>query len=128
MFYVLIHFENQENIISVIIHGIVSTLDMIITCFIMYLMIERNNKDYLKFIKILYKLKICCCLNRLIINSIQFMPERDELFENNQANDNKEKTKISVYETGDNTIHIEQVRYVDQSEMTMTKNAAQNLS
>ena len=98
---------------------IILYIDPIITCFIIYLMIEENNKIYFKFIKILYKLKICCCLNHLMINTMQFMPSihSNSIQQNNQ--NNKEIDNVLNSEiTKDNSLKIEHSEYIDKSQIS----------
>ena len=80
----------------------------------LYLMIEHNNDKYLKFIKILYKLKICFCLNCLMQDTLQSIISKElEIFVDNKSQENTIHTK-------DASIKLEHSTYEDQSMQTQT--------
>ena len=79
---------------------------------IIYLMIERNKKEYDIFIHYLYKSKICFCFNCLIKHNEIAIDD-----ENIQTNKAMEQT----IDTKDNSIKLEHTSYDNPSEITKTE-------
>ena len=89
-------------------------------------MIEHNNNEYLKLIQVLYKLKICYCLNCLMNDTLESVisNELKVYIEQNSNNNTSKKTNNNVestqYDTKDMSIKFEHSNYDDKSMQTAT--------
>ena len=85
----------------------------VIVSFAMYLMIEHNNKDYIKFLKVIRCLRlhwICLCWRNLVIQQI-------EQYENeNNKNMPQINKRITPLTTTVNVIPMQKSTSIEQSE------------
>lgn len=95
-------------------------LDPVIISAVMYLMIERNHQQYLKVLNIMYKSKICCCFNCLMIESINTIDEQNTAANIQEENNKNEKNICHTKESKENSIQLQQKKYIDLSEQTIT--------
>ena len=96
-------------------------------------MIEENNKIYFKFIKIMYKIKICFCFN-ILMPSNQINDQRDKHHDNqNKDKQNNEEIRNKVQHESVNEEKLENTptttndslkpdynEYIDPSQITVT--------
>ena len=110
-----------------IITALFSALDPFVSSCIMYLMIERNNDEYVQALSILYKSKILCCWNCLMRDTLEYIDPIKQNRNNVKTKDvqkkENEKTE-SIYETNDISIEMHHKRYIDTSVSTERTNRA----
>eukprot|EP01084_Bolivina_argentea_P165588 287655_1 len=127
---------NNPNIIVLIFRMSLQTIEALMGPMMVYLMIERNNDSYHRFICLLYKSNICCCLNCLMKQTIQRITDNEKAISHNleqKPNENesnksaneqppKESYIGSVYETREISTEIKHSNYIHQSQPTPTDN------
>ena len=70
-----------------------TVVDPVGTVVMVYLMIEHNNEIYHKFVKILDKSRVCCCLKCLIEDAMEFMSDEWNLA---KQNNNARRMKSTI--------------------------------
>ena len=91
--------NNQKDVHVVwdVIARLMPIIDSVLSISIIYLMIEHNTKEYIKFIKILNTFKLCICCNSFIGNVLK-METKTNISNNNKNKNNDEDT---IYNTMD---------------------------
>eukprot|EP01084_Bolivina_argentea_P177212 306495_1 len=100
-----------NNTLGLVLIDITWCLDIMMSSFLMYLMLEHNDQTYLRFIKF-----VCFCCPCLIQDG-------------NDGNDSNAETKTTatnktesdIYETRDHSIQMDKIVYVDESVATVTQ-------
>ena len=90
--FAMIVYQLSEHVLWTMIWVICSAFDGIFTGYCVYLMRSHNNDRYIQFIKVINKLKICCCFKYFINAALAY----DVTFVLNEvvnaSKDNKELT------------------------------------
>ena len=103
-------------------------MDPFVSSCIMYLMIERNNDEYIRALSLLYKSKIFCWLNCLMRDTLEYTisneiendnattPQSNRDNENIENIGNMDEKKLTNYDS----IEIHHKQYIDMSVPTET--------
>ena len=83
------------NVWTGLLQYIVTAFDELINAYFVYLMLSHNDDEYIKFIEIVEKLKLCnCCCMKWVINNALLYGEEKQL---ESVRPRKQKTKDMTY-------------------------------
>ena len=94
-------------------------VDMTLSVYLVYLMIERNNYDYTRFVKCFRLRNLCCCLhtNWHLKGTAASASEMDDVV---QIDTQPPRDRKGTETTKDNEVELELKEYQDASVMTQT--------
>ena len=116
--------NNSQWLLLVIVHR----LAQLSVCCSMYLMMDHNKKQYLKFLRIIYIFKlhwICLCWRHFVIDEINSLNEETQQVSNlvtdmdkNNDNNNNQQSQL---ETGNISIDDQKIEMPELSSATKTE-------
>eukprot|EP01084_Bolivina_argentea_P287002 492429_1 len=93
--------------------------------FVVALMSEHNNHEYIKFIAIVKRFRIFFCCPMLVKDAAEYYENGETIVKENQSH-NSGRTNVETYGTSDqmkmrsHTVKMEHSSFLEQSEMTQT--------
>ena len=111
-----------------LVYAILRELSHLSVCCSMYLMMDHNKKEYLKFLRIVYFFKfhwICFCWRHFVIEEIDSL-DRDtqqslNSINKNDVNNDNNKNHQSKFETGNRSVDDQKIDMPELSIATRTK-------